>query len=136
MEPFRPYENDDAVGYFGKQLRDKGFDYYGTELMYSGIFGVPLQCDIFIGVVYYQRLRHLVKDKSQARSTGPVDMLTQQPVKGRKKHGGIRLGEMERDALLAHGVSFILHDRLLICSDISEGYVCKHCGSILSAFSK
>ena len=76
----------------------------------------------------------MVSDKSQARSKGPVDVLTKQPVKGRKKQGGIRLGEMERDALLAHGVAFCLHDRLMNCSDYSEGYVCRKCGSILSAF--
>ena len=70
-----------------------------------------------MGIVYYQRLRHMVSDKSQVRGTGPVHPLTQQPVKGRKRHGGIRLGEMERDSLLAHGISFLLHDRLVICSD-------------------
>ena len=102
--------------------------------MYSGIYGNMMKAEIYIGVVYYQRLRHMVSDKSQARSTGPVDVLTQQPVKGRKKQGGIRLGEMERDALLAHGVAFCLHDRLMNCSDYSEGYVCRKCGSILSAF--
>ena len=63
----------------------------------------------------------MVNDKAQARSTGPTDILTRQPVKGRKKHGGIRLGEMERDALLAHGVSFCLKDRLFNSSDYSEG---------------
>ena len=62
--------------------------------MYSGIYGTELKVDIYIGLVYYQRLRHMVHDKSQARSTGPVDILTQQPLKGRKKGGGIRMGEM------------------------------------------
>ena len=76
----------------------------------------------------------MVSDKSQARSTGPVDVLTHQPVKGRKKQGGIRFGEMERDSLLSHGASYVLHDRLLLSSDYSEGYVCKRCGSILSAY--
>ena len=104
--------------------------------MYSGIFGNEMTADIYLGVVYYQRLRHMVSDKYQARSTGPVDILTQQPVKGRKKHGGIRLGEMERDSLLAHGGAFMLHDRLLKCSDYSEGFACQKCGSILTAFLK
>lgn len=102
--------------------------------MYSGFYGIPMKCEIYLGIVYYQRLRHMVSDKYQARANGPVDILTQQPVKGRKKHGGIRLGEMERDALLAHGVSFILHDRLMNCSDYSEAYVCSSCGDILSSY--
>ncbi len=93
-----------------------------------------MKCQILQGLVYYQRLRHMVADKSQARATGPVDALTQQPVKGRKRHGGIRLGEMERDALLAHGLAFTLKDRLLDCSDAAEGYVCTKCGSLISTY--
>lgn len=100
--------------------------------MYSGITGVEMKADIYIGIVYYQRLRHMVNDKFQVRTTGPVHNLTQQPVKGRKRAGGIRFGEMERDSLLAHGVSFILQDRLMNCSDYSQAYVCRRCGSILS----
>lgn len=63
---------------------------------------------------YCTACRHMVSDKSQVRSTGPVTALTKQPVKGRKKHGGIRLGEMERDALLSHGVAFCLQDRCCV----------------------
>ena len=74
----------------------------------------------------------MVSDKYQVRTVGPVHNLTQQPVKGRKRAGGIRLGEMERDSLLAHGVSFTLQDRLMNCSDYSQCHVCKRCGSILS----
>ena len=87
--------------------------------MYSGIDGREFEADIFFGVVYYQRLRHMVSDKFQVRTTGPIDILTHQPVKGRKRAGGIRFGEMERDSLLAHGSSFLLQDRLLNCSDRS-----------------
>ena len=90
-----------------------------------------MECKIFIGLVYYQRLRHMVSDKSQVRSTGPVQALTRQPVKGRKKHGGIRLGEMERDALLSHGVAFCLHDRLMACSDTHVAHVCSVCGELV-----
>ena len=75
-----------------------------------------------------------MSDKFQARSTGPSDALTRQPVKGRKRGGGIRLGEMERDALIAHGISYCMHDRLMNCSDYSEGYVCEQCGSLLGAY--
>lgn len=76
--------------------------------------------NLFQGNVYYQRLRHMVSDKYQVRATGAVDVRTQQPLKGRKRQGGVRFGEMERDALLAHGTAFLLHDRLVRCSDDSE----------------
>lgn len=78
----------------------------------------------------------MVSDKVQARATGPIDILTQQPIKGRKRHGGIRVGEMERDALIAHGIAFAVNDRLMNVSDISEGLVCTKCGGILTTFKK
>jgi len=100
--------------------------------MYSGITGVELDVDIFIGCVYYQRLRHMVSDKFQVRTTGPVHNLTRQPIKGRKRAGGVRFGEMERDSLLSHGASFLLQDRLMHCSDESKADVCLACGSLVS----
>jgi DNA-directed RNA polymerase I subunit RPA2 len=129
--PFQFHEKQYAFEYFGEQLQKAGYNYYGSEPLYSGVDGKELHADIFIGCVYYQRLRHMVSDKSQVRATGPINVLTRQPIKGRKKHGGIRLGEMERDSLLAHGASFLLQDRLMNCSDIHTGYVCKTCGSML-----
>ena len=91
--------------------------------MYSGVSGTVMEADIFFGVVFYQRLRHMVSDKYQVRSTGPNHNLTHQPVKGRKMGGGIRLGEMERDSLLAHGAAFFLHDRLQNCSDSHKVFI-------------
>ena len=120
------------MDFVGEQLKRSGYHYYGSEPLYSGIHGTVMHADIFIGVVFYQRLRHMVRDKAQVRSTGPVMAVTRQPVKGRKKGGGIRLGEMERDALLSHGVSFCLHDRLMNCSDAHLGRVCTTCGGLLS----
>ncbi|KAF4575277.1 hypothetical protein EYR40_004988 [Pleurotus pulmonarius] len=130
--PFKFSEEDTAVDYFGEQLLASGYNYYGNEPMYSGITGQEFAADIYIGVVYYQRLRHMVLDKFQVRTTGPVDPLTRQPVKGRKRAGGIRFGEMERDALIAHGTSFLLQDRLMNCSDYSTAWVCRTCGSLIS----
>ncbi|PSN31851.1 DNA-directed RNA polymerase I subunit RPA2 [Blattella germanica] len=124
--PFRFSEKDTAIDYFGKLLEAAGYNYYSTEKMYSGIDGRELNAEIFFGVVHYQRLRHMVSDKWQVRSTGPIDALTHQPVKGRRKGGGIRFGEMERDSLLSHGASFLLQDRLFHCSDKTS------CGNILS----
>eukprot|EP00105_Crassostrea_gigas_P025965 XP_011446725.1 PREDICTED: DNA-directed RNA polymerase I subunit RPA2 [Crassostrea gigas] len=132
--PFQFSEEEPAIDHFGKLLVKAGYNYYGTERMFSGVNGQELEADIFIGVVYYQRLRHMVSDKFQVRTTGPVDPLTHQPVKGRKRGGGVRFGEMERDALIAHGTSYLLKDRLLDCSDVSKARVCTSCGSILSPY--
>ena len=130
--PWRFNEQDTAADYFGEQLRAAGYNYHGNEPMYSGITGQEFAADIFLGVVFYQRLRHMVNDKFQVRTTGPVNNLTGQPIKGRAKGGGIRVGEMERDALLAHGCAFLLQDRLLNCSDYRKEWICKSCGSFLS----
>ena len=125
-------EDDTPTDFFGEQLRKAGYNYYGNEPMYSGITGEEFPADIYIGLVYYQRLRHMVGDKWQVRTVGPVDPITRQPVKGRKKGGGIRFGEMERDALLAHGTAYLLQDRLMNCSDYSTAWVCRSCGSMVS----
>ncbi|KAJ2941561.1 hypothetical protein O0L34_g14613 [Tuta absoluta] len=129
--PFRFNEKDTAINYFGRLLTLGGYNYYGTERMYSGVDGREMQADIFFGVIHYQRLRHMVSDKWQVRTTGAVDALTRQPVKGRRRGGGVRLGEMERDALISHGASFLLQDRLFHCSDKSEAVICTKCGTLL-----
>jgi DNA-directed RNA polymerase I subunit RPA2 len=131
--PFSFHESGEqiSVDYFGEQLRAAGYNYYGSEPLYSGVSGCLMQADLYIGVVYYQRLRHMVSDKYQVRATGPVNPLTRQPIKGRKKGGGIRLGEMERDSLLSHGTAFLLQDRLLNCSDKHIAHACSRCGDML-----
>jgi DNA-directed RNA polymerase I subunit RPA2 len=130
--PFRFDEENTAADYFGDQLVKAGYNFHGNEPMYSGITGEEFAADIYIGVVYYQRLRHMVNDKFQVRTTGPIVLPTGQPTKGRQKGGGIRVGEMERDALMAHGTAFLLQDRLLNCSDYSKSWICRSCGSFLS----
>ncbi|KAG4066468.1 hypothetical protein HA402_007104 [Bradysia odoriphaga] len=133
--PFRFNEENTAIDYFGKLLVDGGYKYNGTERLYSGIDGREMRADIFFGIVHYQRLRHLVDDKYQVRRTGPDDRLTRQPVKGRKRGGGMRFGEMEQNALLAHGASFLLQDRLFHGSDKIQILICRKCESILGPVS-
>jgi DNA-directed RNA polymerase I subunit RPA2 len=116
--PFRCSEEIDSFGKFSEQIRQVGFQYFGTENLYSGYSGEPLETEIFTGIVHYQRLRHMVLDKFQISNKTPINNLTRQPIKGRKSGGAVRFGEMERDALLGHGCSFLLHDRIQFSSDL------------------
>ena len=115
-----------------KELLKVGFEMNGNELLYNGLTGEQIKSDIFIGPVFYQRLKHMVADKQHSRSIGPMVNFTHQPAEGRSRDGGLRFGEMERDAMVGHGASRFTKGRMYDCSDKYEVNVCRKCGNIAS----
>lgn len=112
------------------KLLDLGYEAHGNELMYNGLTGQQIECSIFMGPVFYQRLKHMVNDKQHSRSNGPMMNLTRQPAEGRSRDGGLRFGEMEKDAMVSHGAARFTRGRMYDASDKYSIYVCKDCGLI------
>lgn len=113
-----------------------GFSRWGNERVYNGRTGEMIRTLIFMGPTFYQRLIHMSEDKVKFRNTGPVHPLTRQPVADRKRFGGIKFGEMERDCLIAHGASANLHERLFTLSDSSQMHVCRKCKNIANVIQR
>ena len=115
-----------------KELQKIGYESYGNEILYNGLTGEQLETSVFIGPVFYQRLKHMVSDKQHSRSIGPMVNLTRQPAEGRSRDGGFRIGEMERDVMIAHGMTRFCRERMYDVSDKYSVHVCKTCGMIAS----
>ncbi len=115
-----------------EMLLSNGYEGYGNELLYSGLTGEQIEAEIFMGPVFYQRLKHMVNDKQHSRSTGPMANLVRQPTEGRSRGGGLRYGEMERDCMISHGAARFNKERLYDVSDKYSVYACRKCGLIAS----
>jgi DNA-directed RNA polymerase beta subunit len=120
--------NDDIdIAGFTDIIQKHGYQRFGYERMIAGTSGKMLEAEIYIGPIYYQALKHQVKDKIQARQRGARDQLTHQPVKGRKRGGGIKFGEMERDVLISHGAANVLYNTHCVSSNAYTCVICKKC---------
>ena len=115
---------------YGPMLTKAGFNHTGNHLLYNGMTGEQIQANIYMGPTYYMRLKHMVKDKINYRARGPNQQLTRQPVQGRANDGGLRVGEMERDGICAHGLAYFLNESFLIRGDEYYMAVCNKTGSI------
>ena len=115
---------------YGPMLTKAGFNHTGNHVIYNGMTGEQIQANIYMGPTYYMRLKHMVKDKINYRARGPNTMLTRQPVQGRANDGGLRVGEMERDGLAAHGLAYFLNESFLVRGDEYYMAVCNKTGSI------
>ena len=122
--PFSEYDVRKLPELLGKL----GYNPMGLETMYCGMTGRKLKAQIFIGPTYYTRLKHLVDDKVHSRARGPRQSLTRQPPEGRARDGGLKIGEMEKDAMVAHGLGQFLKERMMETSDIYTVHVCDKCG--------
>jgi DNA-directed RNA polymerase II subunit RPB2 len=118
------------LGTIGELLTGYGFHSTGNEVMYNGMTGGQMESEIFMGPTYYMRLKHMVKDKINFRGTGPRTNLTRQPVSGRANDGGLRIGEMERDAVISHGASMFLQESMMKRGDQYKMAVCNQTGMV------
>jgi DNA-directed RNA polymerase beta subunit len=112
-----PFSVNNRVQDLRNAMIARGFEPYGNEILYNGQTGEMMESLIFMGPIYYQRLKHMVEDKINYRDTGPMTLMTHQPTHGRGDEGGLRIGEMERDALISHGMSKFLTESMMERSD-------------------
>jgi DNA-directed RNA polymerase II subunit RPB2 len=120
--------NDLPIADICKLMVENGYEQHGNKLFMNGMTGEQLETTVFTGPVFYQRLKHMVKDKQHSRGHGPMVVLTRQPAEGRSREGGLRFGEMERDCMISHGAARFTKGRIYDASDRFQVHICKKCG--------
>jgi len=115
---------------FGKALVEAGYHSSGNEILYNGMTGEQLETEIYFGPTYYLRLKHMPKDKINYRATGPRTVLTRQTVQGRANNGGLRVGEMDRDCIIAHGLNYFLNESMMVRGDEFYMAICNKSGTV------
>ena len=128
-----PFGNCTVDGLASLLRDDLGMEPHSNEILYNGFTGRQMETNIFVGPVFYQRLRHCSADKMHSRASGPLVMLTRQPAEGRAREGGLRFGEMERDCVIAHGMTEFTKERFMECSDAFRCFSCRDCGLLCIA---
>lgn len=123
-------DSSTSVSLFGELLSHYKFHSTGNEIMYNGMTGEQIEMETYFGPTYYMRLKHMVKDKINSRPRGPNTNLTRQPVAGRANDGGLRIGEMERDAVISHGMTAFLQESMLERADDYQMAICNKTGTI------
>jgi DNA-directed RNA polymerase beta subunit len=125
-----PFTTTNRIGDLRVAMNRLGFEQYGSEVLYNGQTGEIMDAEIFVGPIYYQRLKQMAEDKINYRSTGPKKLVTRQPTQGRGNEGGMRIGEMERDGLIAHGMSKFIRESFMERSDQFTAQFDKETGRI------
>jgi len=125
-----PFTVSNRIADLKTEMTLRGFEPHGHEILYNGETGEMMEADVFMGPIYYQRLKHMVEDKINYRATGPKTLLTHQPLHGRSKGGGLAIGEMERDGMVAHGMSKFLHESFMDRSDGAEVQIDRSTGTL------
>jgi DNA-directed RNA polymerase II subunit RPB2 len=125
-----PFTVSNRIADLKTEMTLRGFEPHGHEILYNGETGEMMEADVFMGPIYYQRLKHMVEDKINYRATGPKTLLTHQPLHGRAKGGGLAIGEMERDGMVAHGMSKFLHESFMDRSDGAEVQINRSTGTL------
>jgi len=125
-----PFSTQNRVYDTKEILVQLGYHPYSNEFLYNGQTGELMESEIFMGPTFYQRFKHMVEDKINYRATGPRTLMTHQPLEGRAQDGGLRIGEMERDALIGHGLACFLHESFMKRSDEHQFLFNKETGKL------